>query len=94
MKIGLDRVLQLARLNLTVEQRERLEGQLDKIVSYFENLRELNTDQIAPTFHAFERQNVFRDDCAVAFSDREKILQNACEREEDFFKVKRIIEEI
>ena len=94
MKIELERILELARIEIKQEEKERLSSQLEEIVRYFENLNELDTREIPPTFRALEQRNAFLKDKALPFQDREKILSNAPERDENFFKVKRVVEEI
>jgi len=94
MKIELDRILQLARIDLKPEEKNRLSSQLEEIVRYFENLNGLDTGEVSPSFHAQEQRNVFRQDRAVPFKGRDRLLANAPEKEEDFFKVKRAVEEI
>jgi aspartyl-tRNA(Asn)/glutamyl-tRNA(Gln) amidotransferase subunit C len=47
---------------------------------------------VAATHHVAPLSNVWREDVAVPFADRESILANAPEREDVFFKVRKVIE--
>jgi aspartyl-tRNA(Asn)/glutamyl-tRNA(Gln) amidotransferase subunit C len=85
-------VAQLARLALTEEEQKMYLDQLGRILGYIENLRQLNTDDVLPTSHAIPVSNVWREDETKPFTDIESILKNAPEREDDFFKVKKVIE--
>lgn len=92
--IDIDYVLKLARIYLKKEEKEKIEKDLIKIVSYFENLNKIDTDKIEPTFHATGNKNVFREDEVKDFKYKDDIIENAPNREDRYFKVKRIIEDI
>lgn len=89
------KVAHLSRLELTPEEEERLTNQLGSILDYFEQLSELDTDQVQPTARAIDVSNVVRPDQLVPYSNRDLILQSAPEQEEtaqgEFFKVPQIM---
>lgn len=92
--IDLDQVRKvalLARLELTVDEEQQFTEQLNGILDYVQQLSELNTDNIEPTTRAIELSNITRRDELEPFSDRESILDIAPEREDDFFKVPKIL---
>ncbi|MEO1352686.1 MAG: Asp-tRNA(Asn)/Glu-tRNA(Gln) amidotransferase subunit GatC [Cyanobacteria bacterium J06635_15] len=85
------KVAHLARLELTPEEEQQFTGQLGDILDYFEQLSELNTDNVEPTTRAIDVKNVTRTDRLESFENREGLLEAAPEREEDFFKVPKIL---
>lgn len=85
-------VARLARLELTPEEVRLFQKQLSDILSHVEKLKELETSSVEPTSHAMPLQNVFREDEVRASLPREKVLQNAPDRAENFFRVPKIIE--
>ncbi|MEM6423549.1 MAG: Asp-tRNA(Asn)/Glu-tRNA(Gln) amidotransferase subunit GatC [Cyanobacteria bacterium P01_D01_bin.128] len=85
------KVALLARLALTSEEEERFTGQLSDILDYFEQLSELDTANVEPTARAIDVKNITRVDQLESFENREALLQAAPEREEDFFKVPKIM---
>lgn len=85
------KVAHLARLELTPEEEQQFTGQLGDILDYFEQLSELNTDDVAPTTRAIDVKNVTRTDRLESFENRQGLLEAAPEREEDFFKVPKIL---
>ena len=87
------KVAHLARLELTPEEEQRLPSQLSAILDYVEQLSELDTDNVAPTTRAIDVSNVFREDVQKTFGDRELLLENAPDREDDFFRVPKIMGE-
>lgn len=94
MSIDLDQVRKvalLARLELTAEEEQQFTGQLSSIIDYFEQLNELDTTDVEPTTRAIELSNITRPDELRPFTGREAILQGAPDREDDFFKVPKIL---
>ena len=88
-----EHVAELARLELTAAEKEQFIAQLNSILTYVDQLNELDTTDVEPTSHVIPMSNVFRDDEACASLDRELVLLNAPEESHFFFKVPRIIEE-
>lgn len=94
MKISKEEVLHvahLARLNLTENELEKMTGQLDNILSYFDKLAELDTSNIEPTSHAFQLSNAFREDTVKESLPQDKALENGPQQDGQSFQVPRII---
>ena len=85
-------VARLARLDLTPEETEVFQAQLDGIVGYVRKIRELDLSGIEPTSHAHPVQNVFREDRVTPGLDRELAMANAPDRVGDQFRVPKIVE--
>lgn len=86
-------VAALARLALTDEELRRFAGQLDQILAYVDQLKQLPTDDVPPTSHAVPMANVFRRDEPAPSLPVEAALANAPAREGPFFKVPRVLED-
>jgi len=86
-------VSRLARLSLSDAEAERLREQLGNLLDYMKQLDRLDTRDVVPTSHAVEMGTPFREDVVHPFGDREALLKNAPDREGDFFRVPRIIED-
>lgn len=67
-------------------------SQLGRIVTYIEQLNELNTDDVEMAFHTWDMKNVFREDVPRPSLPREEALANAPDRTRDAYKVPRVIE--
>ena len=87
------KVAHLARLSLSAEEEENFTDQLNSILTYMEQLNELNTTDVPPTTRAIDVSNVLRPDQLQVHSDRDSILNCAPDRDEDFFKVPKILGE-
>jgi aspartyl-tRNA(Asn)/glutamyl-tRNA(Gln) amidotransferase subunit C len=87
------KVALLARLELSPEEEQQFTGQLSSILAYVEQLSELDTTNVEPTTRAIEVNNITRPDALESFADREAMLSCAPDRENDFFKVPKILED-
>ncbi|PLR75683.1 Asp-tRNA(Asn)/Glu-tRNA(Gln) amidotransferase GatCAB subunit C [Bacillus sp. V3-13] len=85
-------VANLARLAITEEEAEKFTKQLDAIISFAEELNEVNTDGVEPTAHVLNMKNVMREDKPEKGLPREEVLKNAPEHEKGQFKVPSILE--
>ena len=59
--IDIDYVANLARIELTEEEKAKLGGQLDDILGYFEKLNSVNVDGVEPMAHSHPVSNVWRE---------------------------------
>ena len=87
------KVANLARLELSESEQEQFTVQLNGILEYVQQLDELDTTDVPPTTRAIEVSNITRPDQLEVFADRESILESAPDREEDFFRVPKILGE-
>jgi len=90
--IDIDHVARLARLALTDEERARLREQLGAILEHAAKVGEVAAEDVPPTAYAIPRSNVLRPDELKPSLSVEDVLANAPEREDDRFKVPRIVE--
>ena len=86
-------VASLSRLKIREDESAEVIGQLDKFLTYVENLQSIDTENIEPTTYALPMQNVFREDVIKNSLDRELALSNAPLKEDGYFKVPRVLEE-
>ena len=87
------KVAQLARLKLNEEQVDNHAIQLEKILDYINQLEKIDTKNVPCTTRAIEVINVVRSDVKENYKNREDILNLAPSREDNFFKVPKIIKE-
>ena len=85
-------IARLARVGLSDDEVARFQVQLSEILEYFQRLREVDTGKLAPTAHTLAMHNVMRDDEPLPSFDREDVLANAPQREDDLFRVRAILE--
>jgi len=86
------RIADLARLELSAEELDLFTRQLGDILTYVEQIRALDTTGVAPTSQVLNRP-VDRDDVPADTLSREDLLRNApdASNEAGLFKVPRVI---
>lgn len=93
-KQEVEHIAKLARLELTENEKELYSKQLSSVLEYMEILNELDTDDVAMTSQVTGLTNVKREDevedCTREL--REKLLNEAPDRQMDFIKVKGVFE--
>ncbi|MHC4575172.1 MAG: Asp-tRNA(Asn)/Glu-tRNA(Gln) amidotransferase subunit GatC [Planctomycetota bacterium] len=87
------KVAKLARLELTEAEVEEFTGQLSAILDYVEKMNELDTRNVEPLAHCLPVSNVFREDEVKESLGAEKALANAPQRDGEFFKVPKILDD-
>jgi aspartyl-tRNA(Asn)/glutamyl-tRNA(Gln) amidotransferase subunit C len=85
-------IAHLSRLELSEKEETEMVESLSKILNWMEQLSELDTTNIAPLTHMSEEVNVMREDVARNELSRERALLNAPKRNEEYFKVPKVIE--
>ncbi|MDD3153812.1 MAG: Asp-tRNA(Asn)/Glu-tRNA(Gln) amidotransferase subunit GatC [Victivallaceae bacterium] len=85
-------VAKLARLELAEEEIPHLQKDLESIVGYIAELKEVDVTGIEPTAHAAALTNVWREDRAKSSFTREEMLANAPGIiDEELIKVPRVL---
>ena len=80
-------VAELARLDLTEEEVERLGAQLNAILEAVSKVSELDLSDVPPTSHPLDVVNVWADDEPRPSLAHDDALANAPGRDGDFFRV-------
>ncbi|MFA4941334.1 MAG: Asp-tRNA(Asn)/Glu-tRNA(Gln) amidotransferase subunit GatC [Patescibacteria group bacterium] len=87
-------IADLARLELTAEEQKKYGSQLSDVLSFVEQLREVDTTDCEPTAQVTGLENIFRADEEEDWNEREKMeaLKQAPELEAQAIKVKRVLD--
>lgn len=87
----MERVADLARLELSAAEVEKMTGQLDTILQYVAKLDEVDTSGVRATTHTQNVVNAFRDDEVKDSLDRDQALANGPRQNGETFVVPRVI---
>ena len=91
-KIDVGYVAELARLELTEDEKATFQNQLEDIVKYVEKISSVDVEDVPPTMHGREIVNAFREDEVRPSMDRETALANAPRRTANEFYLPKIVE--
>ena len=82
----------LARISISDDKLNNLTKDLNSILEFVDQLKEIKTDQVDPTSNSLNQKLEVRDDKVDTKNSAEDILENAPEKEMDFFVVPKVIE--
>ena len=89
----LTKLEKLSYLEIEEDKREEVIAQLSKIVSFVDNLSELDTTDMDPTFAMTDKGTRLREDSPLSSKEvSQSILSSAPLSEDNFFIVPKIIE--
>ena len=80
-------VARLARLRLSEEEVQRMSGELSGILEHVDRITSLDLDDVPPTSHVVELENVLRPDEPRPSWPREAMLEQAPDPVEGTFEV-------
>lgn len=87
-----EHVARLARLEFSEEDLEKFTEEFGRIVEMVEQLQEVDTEFVDPTYHGNRLTNVYREDIPVKSQKREQFLANAPMAEDGYIQVPVILE--
>lgn len=94
MKISKEKILHIADLaNLEIKEEEidEYKTNLQEIINYADIVNKAPIEGLDITIHAQEEENRFRKDEVKEFKDTESLLKNAPEKQNNMFKVPKVI---
>ncbi len=89
----LKKVAKLANLPLSPEEEEKYSKQLSKILEYVDQLNQVDTGNVEPTFNVTGQSNVMRADETVASLSQDEALANAPAKKDSMFVTKGVFNE-
>jgi aspartyl-tRNA(Asn)/glutamyl-tRNA(Gln) amidotransferase subunit C len=86
------RVAHLARIAVTEDEVAHLQGELNSILAFVEQLGELDTEGVEPMTSVIPMQLPMREDVVNDGHYPERVLANAPVAEDGFFAVPKVVE--
>lgn len=86
------KVESLSKLEFTEEERVKFIDEFQKIIQMVEQLQEIDTEGVIPTYHGNNLINVYREDVPRVNENYQDLLDNAPSVENSFIQVPAIIE--
>lgn len=93
-KKSLEHLAELARLELSEKESEKFLGDLKNILEHFQELQEVNTDNVQPMTGGTFLKNVLREDedQPSGFEHTHKIVEQFPDQEKGYLKVPPVFE--
>lgn len=89
---ALRKIAHLARLEVKPEEEEALIQSMDTVLSWMDQLNEINTDGVEPLTHMMDEVNNWRQDESSNNLTRSEALSNAPSQDGVYIKVPKVIE--
>lgn len=86
-----DELAQLARLEFTGTEKQRIKEELERILDFCNQLNGLDTSGVEPLVYISDAVNVLRDDKVEQHLSKEQAFRNAPDHDSDYFKVPKVI---
>ena len=87
----LNYLAKLAKLDLEEEEKEMLLIDLNNILTFVEQLKEVDTTNVEPLIFINENENVMREDEIFQTITQADALKNAPQKNENYFLVPKVI---
>ena len=91
-KKDLEKLAELARLDLKKGEEDKLLKNLGSVLDYFEELKNLDTEKIEPLSGATESSNVFREDSEEQSLEKGRTIEAFPENSGGYLKVPPVFE--
>ena len=84
-------IAKLANLNIHEDELDKYVLNLQDILNFANIVNNAPLEGVQETIGALELSNVFRKDEVIEYEDKEGLLQNAPEQEDNMFKIPKVI---
>ena len=85
-------IAKLASLNIKEDEVEEYRKNLQDILNFANIVNSVNTENLSETIGSTNNVNVFREDEVKEFEDKELLLKNAPESEDNMFRIPKVIQ--
>ena len=86
------KVAKLARIEINEEEETTLIAELNNILGWVDELKQVNTENVEPMLSVFNESMPMREDKAESNFDNTQILNNSPESSSGFFVVPKVVE--
>lgn len=91
-KAAVAKIAKLARLKMEPDRQEAMASELNRILSFVEELQSVNTDNVQPMTSVAPMKLRQREDAVTDGGNADAVLKNAPQRQGDFYTVPKVVE--
>ena len=91
-KDSLYKLGKLSKIQIDESKLKSLSSDLGSIIEFIDRLKSIDTENVDPTSNSLNQSLVMREDIASDVNTANEILENAPQKELDFFSVPKVIE--
>lgn len=86
-----DKIAHLARLEIKDSEKAEMAADMNKVLDFMAKLNEVDTSGVEPLVYMTDITNSIRPDVANQKITHEEALENAPEKDADYFRVAKVI---
>ncbi|MDG1428400.1 MAG: Asp-tRNA(Asn)/Glu-tRNA(Gln) amidotransferase subunit GatC [Crocinitomicaceae bacterium] len=87
-----DHIAHLARLEFEGEAKDAIRGDMERIITFIDKLKEVDTDNVEPLIFMSHEINRLRPDEAVDSITQNDALKNAPKSDSDYFRIPKVLD--
>ena len=91
-KDSLYKLGKLSKIQIDESKLKSLSSDLGSIIEFIDRLKSIDTENVDPTSNSLDQSLIMREDIASDVNTANEILENAPQKELDFFSVPKVIE--
>ena len=91
-KDSLYKLGKLSKIQIDESKLKSLSSDLGSIIEFIDRLKSIDTENVDPTSNSLDQSLVMREDISSDVNTANEILENAPQKELDFFSVPKVIE--
>ena len=91
-KDSLYKLGKLSKIQIDESKLKSISSELGSIKEFIDRLKSIDTENVDPTSNSLDQSLVMREDIASDVNTANEILENAPQKELDFFSVPKVIE--
>ena len=85
------RIADLSKLEFTSDETAAILKDMNQMLEFIDQLKELDTTNIEPLIHMTEDENVLREDDAISGASQQEALKNAPSKDSTYFKIPKVL---
>ena len=96
-QLNIENLAELAKISLSTEELKKFRGQIKDVINHFSSLKNINTEDFISNYWEIDEKKVVgldglrKDEVKGSFKSNE-VFQNAPEKENGFFKIRKIFD--
>ncbi len=91
MKEQWNKMIQLAHIKMSEQEKKTIFPQIQNIIKYFHHISKLSTDKVEPLISPMEEPLVFREDSAYSKENPNELTKQAPSLEGQYIKVPSVV---
>ena len=86
-----DRIAELSKLEFSNDEKNAILKDMNQMLAFIDQLKEVDTENIAPLIHMTEDVNILREDESIVRISQQEALENAPSKDSTYFKIPKVL---